>query len=210
VTDTGCGMTEEVKAHLFEPFFTTKGPGVGTGLGMSMVYGMVKQSGGHVEVESQPGAGTSVRIYLPRTDEEPAAERSNGTGGAPWGSETVLLAEDEEGVRALIRQVLQVGGYAVLEARDGADALWLASQHRGPIDLLITDVVMPGLDGRGLAERLAASYTGLRVLYLSGYTDDAVVRRGVLQEKVHFLQKPFSPAALARKVREVLDGPPHH
>jgi PAS domain S-box-containing protein len=205
VTDTGCGMTEEVKAHLFEPFFTTKGPGEGTGLGLSTVYGIVKQGGGHVEVESQPGSGTTVRVYLPRTAGAAAAEKPNGDGTSPRGNETVLLAEDEDGVRALVRQVLQAGGYTVLEAQDGAEALWLAGRHRGPVDLLITDVVMPGLDGRGLAERLGERYPDLRVLYLSGYTDDAVVRHGVLQEKVHFLQKPFSPGALARKVREVLD-----
>jgi two-component system cell cycle sensor histidine kinase/response regulator CckA len=206
VTDTGCGMTEEVKAHLFEPFFTTKGPGEGTGLGLPTVYGIVKQSGGHVEVESEVGVGTTFRVYLPQAEGTPTEEKPNGEGSPPRGSETVLLAEDEDGVRTLIRQVLQAGGYTVLEARDGADALWLAGRHRGPVDLLITDVVMPGLDGRGLAERLSQRYAGLRVLYLSGYTDDAVVRRGVSQEKVHFLQKPFSPAALARKVREVLDA----
>jgi PAS domain S-box-containing protein len=205
VTDTGCGMTAEVKAHLFEPFFTTKGPGEGTGLGLPTVYGIVKQSGGHIEVESQPGEGTAVRVYLPRADGAPAEERPNGEGPLPRGSETVLLAEDEDGVRALVRQVLQAGGYAVLEARDGAEALGLAEQHRGRVDLLVTDVVMPGLDGRALAERLVGHYPGLKVLYLSGYTDDAVVRHGVRQEKVHFLQKPFSPADLARKVREVLD-----
>jgi PAS domain S-box-containing protein len=206
VTDTGCGMTEEVKAHLFEPFFTTKGPGEGTGLGLPTVYGIVKQSGGHIEVESQPEDGTTVRVYLPRADGTPAEERSNGEGTVPRGSETVLLAEDEDGVRALVRQVLCAQGYAVLEARDGTEALWLAEQHRGRVDLLLTDVVMPGLDGRALAERLGGRYPGLKVLYLSGYTDDAVVRRGVRQERVHFLQKPFSPADLARKVREVLDG----
>jgi PAS domain S-box-containing protein len=207
VTDTGCGMTEEVKAHLFEPFFTTKGPGHGTGLGLPTVYGIVKQGGGHIEVESQPGAGTSVRVFLPRAEGAPAKEEPAGDGPAPRGSETVLLAEDEDGVRALIRQVLRAEGYAVLDARDGAEAIWLAGRHGGGVDLLITDVVMPGLDGRGLAERLGGRYPGLKVLYLSGYTDDAVVRRGVSREEVHFLQKPFSPAALARKVREVLDLP---
>jgi PAS domain S-box-containing protein len=207
VTDTGCGMTEEVKAHLFEPFFTTKRPGEGTGLGLPTVYGIVKQSGGHIEVESQPGAGTTFRVYLPRTNEAPAEEKPEATGPAPRGSETVLLAEDEDGVRALVRQVLRAGGYAVLEAQDGAEALGLAALPVGPIHLLVTDVVMPGLDGRGLAERLAGRHPGLKVLYLSGYTDDEVVRRGVSQEEVHFLQKPFSPAALVRKVREVLDAP---
>jgi two-component system, cell cycle sensor histidine kinase and response regulator CckA len=207
VTDTGCGMTDAVKAHLFEPFFTTKRPGAGTGLGLPTVYGIVKQSSGHIEVESEPGVGTTFRIYLPRTEEAPKEEGKNGVGAVVQGSETVLLAEDEDGVRALIRKVLQAGGYAVLEASDGAQALWLAGKHRGRIDLLITDVVMPGLDGRGLAERLVAVRPGLRVLYLSGYTDDAVVRHGVLKEQVEFLQKPFSPVTLAQKVREVLDQP---
>jgi CheY-like chemotaxis protein len=208
VTDTGCGMTDEVQAHLFEPFFTTKGPGKGTGLGLSTVYGIVKQSGGHIEVESQPGMGTTVRVHLPRGDEAPAEEKPPGDGLPPRGTETVLLAEDEDEVRALVRQVLQGGGYAVLEARDGAEALAVATRYGGPIDLLVTDVVMPGVDGRGLAERLSGRYPRLKVLYLSGYTDDAVVRRGVSQEEAHFLQKPFSPAVLARKVREVLDAPP--
>jgi PAS domain S-box-containing protein len=208
VTDTGCGMTEEVKAHLFEPFFTTKAPGKGTGLGLSTVYGIVKQSGGHIEVESQPGAGTTFRIYLPRAEGPAEAEGPAASQVVPRGHETVLLAEDEQAVRALARQVLLSGGYAVLEAGDGAQALWLAERHRGPIDLLVTDVVMPGLGGRGLAERLGAARPGLKVLYLSGYTDDAVVRHGVSREAVQFLPKPFSAAALAQKVREVLDGPP--
>jgi two-component system, cell cycle sensor histidine kinase and response regulator CckA len=207
VADTGCGMTEEVRRHLFEPFFTTKGPGQGTGLGLSTVYGIVKQAGGHIEVESQPGMGTTVRVYWPRSEEAPAEGKRDEDGRAPRGSETVLLAEDEDEVRALVRQVLMDGGYAVLEARDGAEALWLADRHGKPIDLLVTDVVMPGLDGRGLAERLGRRCPALRVLYLSGHTDDAVVRHGVSRDKAHFLQKPFSPVDLARKVREVLDAP---
>jgi PAS domain S-box-containing protein len=208
VTDTGCGMTDEVKAHLFEPFFTTKGPGRGTGLGLSTVYGIVKQSGGSIEVESQPGAGTTFRVYLPRAEGAAEEERpaDGPTAASPPGHETVLLAEDEAGVRALARQVLQSSGYTVLEARDGTHALLLAEQYRGAIDLLVTDLVMPGLDGRGLAVRLCAARPGLRVLYLSGYTDDAVVRRGVSQDAVYFLAKPFSPAALAQKVREVLNA----
>jgi PAS domain S-box-containing protein len=205
VSDTGCGMTEEVKAHLFEPFFTTKEVGQGTGLGLSTVYGIVKRSGGHIEVESQQGSGTTIRVYLPRVEEAPAPETPNGAGPVPRGSETVLLAEDEGAVRALGREVLRSSGYAVLEASDGTQALWLAGEHCGPIDLLVTDVVMPGLDGRGLAERLQALRPGIKVLYMSGYTDDAVVRHGVSRDEVQFLQKPFSPAALARKVREVLD-----
>ncbi len=205
VTDNGCGMTEEVKAHLFEPFFTTKGVGQGTGLGLSTVYGIVKHSGGHIEVESQAGRGTTFRVYLPRAEDSSQAARPDGAGAVPRGSETILLAEDEDAVRALACQVLRSSGYAVLEASDGAQALWLAGEYREPIDLLVTDVVMPGLDGRGLAERLQALRPGIKALYLSGYTDDAVVRHGVSREEVHFLQKPFSAAGLARKVREVLD-----
>jgi PAS domain S-box-containing protein len=208
VTDTGCGMTGEVKAHLFEPFFTTKAVGKGTGLGLSTAYGIVRQSGGHVEVESQPGAGTTFRIYLPCVEGPAEAVISANPRTAPQGRETVLLAEDEEAVRLLARQVLQSGGYAVLEAGDGARALNLAELHGGPIDLLVTDVVMPGLGGPELAERLCASRPGLRVLYLSGYTDHGVVRDGVSQEAVHFLHKPFTGAALSQKVREVLDSPP--
>jgi PAS domain S-box-containing protein len=168
VTDSGCGMTEEVKAHLFEPFFTTKEVGQGTGLGLCTVYGIVKQSGGHIEVESQPGSGTTFRVYLPPIDESAAPETSNGAGPVLRGSETVLLAEDEGAVRALACQVLWSSGYSVLEAGDGAEALWLAGEHRGPIDLLVTDVVMPDLDGRGLAERLRVLRPDIKVLYPVG------------------------------------------
>jgi PAS domain S-box-containing protein len=205
VADTGHGMTDEVRRHLFEPFFTTKEAGTGTGLGLATVYGIVKQAGGHIEVETGPARGTTFRVYLPRT-EGPAAEEGPSEECPPApGSETVLLAEDEDEVRALARHVLRAGGYAVLEARDGDEALSLAGRHPGRIDLLLTDVVMPGLGGRQLAERLRALHPEARVLYLSGYTEDAVVRHGVSREEVHFLQKPFLPAALARKVREVLD-----
>src|SRR5262249_41140960 len=208
VSDTGRGMTPEVKARIFEPFFTTKGVGQGTGLGLAMVHGFIKQSEGHVEVYSEPGLGTTFNIYLPRVG--PAAQPAKshaGLGTAPRGSETVLLVEDDDGVRALSRFVLQGSGYAVLEAGHGSEALRVAEQHRGAIHLLVTDVVMPGLGGRELAERLTALCPGLRVLFLIGYTEDAVVRRGILREEVHFLQKPFSPLVLAHKVREVLDAP---
>jgi two-component system cell cycle sensor histidine kinase/response regulator CckA len=208
VTDTGSGMTPAVKARVFEPFFTTKEPGKGTGLGLATVYGIVQQSGGHVAVYSEVGVGTSVKVYLPRV--ESAAGGSKVLPGLlvpPRGTETVLLVEDEAGVRALTRHVLAGCGYAVLEAADGAEAVRLAAGHGGPIHLLVTDVVMPGTGGRAVAEQVAASHPRVRVLYMSGYTDDAVVRHGVLQEGVNFLQKPFSPAALAFKVREVLDAP---
>jgi two-component system, cell cycle sensor histidine kinase and response regulator CckA len=206
VSDTGHGMTEGVKARIFEPFFTTKGVGKGTGLGLAMVYGIVKQAGGHVEVYSEVGVGTTFKLYLPLAEEEARPSRPSSTPGlARGGSETVLLAEDEDAVRALTRTVLQGKGYSVLEAADGEGALRVAAAHAGPIHLLVSDVVMPGLGGRGLAERVLALRPGLRVLYLSGYTDDAVVRHGVLHENVNFLQKPFAVAALAQKVREVLD-----
>jgi CheY-like chemotaxis protein len=206
VRDTGEGMTEEVKAHLFEPFFTTKGPGKGTGLGLATVYGIVQQAGGYVYAESEPGRGTTMKVYLPRVEAAaPLRKSQQGLARAPGGGETILLAEDEESVRRLAVQVLQSKGYRVLEACDGEEATWVAERHVGDLHMLVTDVVMPRLGGRELAERLAAERPGLRVLYLSGYADDAVVRHGVLEEEMAFLEKPFSPEALARKVREVLD-----
>lgn len=208
VKDTGCGMTAEVKAHIFEPFFTTKGPGKGTGLGLATIYGVVEQSGGRIEVESEPGRGSCFRIYLPRAGVlRPTLPSHNGTRPAAEGSETVLVVEDEDSVRSLTTLVLRQAGYQVLEACDGTSALHTAAGHEGVIDLLVTDVVMPGLGGRVVAEKLLQERPDLRVLYLSGYTDDAVVREGVLHDRVNFLPKPFSPAALAQKVREVLDAP---
>jgi two-component system cell cycle sensor histidine kinase/response regulator CckA len=207
VTDTGNGMDEATRAHIFEPFFTTKGPGQGTGLGLSTVFGIVKQSEGHVEVYSEPGQGTTFKIYLPQV--QPAGNAPPAPPidfKAPTGTETVLLAEDEEGVRALAHLALQSNGYTVLEARDGDEARTLSDRHAGPIHLLVTDVVMPKVSGRQLADSLTARFPELKVLYLSGYTDDAIVRHGVLQEGKKFLQKPFTPIALARKVREILDG----
>jgi PAS domain S-box-containing protein len=206
VSDTGHGMTPEVQARIFEPFFTTKEKGRGTGLGLSMVFGIVKQSGGFLEVYSEPDVGTVFKVYLPRVEEPVSTGRSHqGIRTAVRGSETVLLAEDEDAVRTLTRIILTGNGYKVLEARDGSEAIRIAREHRGRIHLLISDVVMPGLGGRELSERLVALHPEMKVLFLSGYTDDAVVRHGVLQEKVNFLQKPFSTVALAQKVREVLD-----
>jgi PAS domain S-box-containing protein len=208
VSDTGCGMSAAVRAKIFEPFFTTKGPGKGTGLGLATVYGIVKQSGGHVGVYSEVGVGTTFKVYLPRTEQGAGESRSpSGLRTPPRGTETVLVVEDDAAVRGLTRHILQLAGYAVLEAAGGDEALLVATGHTGRIHLLVTDVVMPGLGGRAAAERLAERRPGLRVLFVSGYTDDAVVRHGVLHDKVNFLQKPFTPAALAWKVREVLDQP---
>ncbi len=207
VSDSGIGMDEETQAHAFEPFFTTKPRGQGTGLGLAMVYGTVKQSGGFIWVYSEPGHGATFKIYLPRVD----APVESATPPAPVerpprGSETVLLAEDEPAVRAIAQQVLERQGYTVLAAPSGADALALAAQHGVTIHLLLTDVVMPGMSGRDLADRLTAQRPGIRVLYISGYTDNAIVRHGMLEPGLAYLQKPFRPDALVRKVREVLDA----
>jgi CheY-like chemotaxis protein len=206
VRDTGCGMDAATRARIFEPFFTTKGE-KGTGLGLATVYGVVKQSGGHITVESEVGHGTTFHIYLPRLTEAAPARRSQHAGPElPRGTEAVLLVEDEDEVRALTRLVLEGCGYRVLEARHGAEALQISERHPERIDLLLTDVVMPGLGGREVADRLTAQRPGLKVLFLSGYTDDSVVRHGVREDTVHFLQKPFTAVSLTRKMREVLDG----
>jgi len=205
VTDTGTGMTEEVKRRVFEPFFTTKGARKGTGLGLAVVHGIVKQSNGTIEVDSEPGVGTSFKIYLPRVEQAaPTGKSWPGLGPAPRGTETLLLVEDEDAVRALTSFTLRQCGYTVLEASHGEDAIRIATNHQATIHLLVTDVVMPGMGGRVLAERLLGLHPEMKVLYLSGYTDDAVVRHGILHEEVDFLQKPFSPNALAHKVRAVL------
>jgi PAS domain S-box-containing protein len=208
VTDNGAGMDEQTQAHLFEPFFTTKGPDKGTGLGLSTVHGIVQQSGGSVAVTSQVGRGTTFKVYLPVAEDGlgPAPEPSPETPLAR-GTETILLVEDARAVRALAGRVLAAAGYSVLEAGDGAAAEVLAARHDGPIHLLLTDVVMPGLSGSQLAQRIAALRPRIRVLYMSGYTDDAIVHMDVLAKGIPFLEKPFAPEALTRKVREVLDAP---
>jgi len=207
VSDTGCGMEPELQTRVFEPFFSTKGQGKGTGLGLSTVYGIVKQSDGYIFLYSEPGCGSTFKIYLPRV-EEAAVEAETGMlpDGLPQGTETVLLVEDEPGVRALVRDTLRIHGYTVLEARHGIEALLTAKQHTGPIHLLMTDVVMPQMSGREVADRLFVTRSDLRVLFMSGYTENAIVHHGVLHPGTAFLQKPFSPEALARKVREVLDA----
>ncbi|HEY6158645.1 MAG TPA: response regulator [Gemmatimonadales bacterium] len=208
VSDTGTGMDPETKGRIFEPFFTTKEKGKGTGLGLATVYGVVKQSGGYIWVYSEPGQGTAFKIYLPRVREAPGPARPGPAPAAPLrGSETLLLVEDDEMVRHLVSRMLKSRGYTVLAASDGTHALRQLESHRGAIDLLITDVVMPGMSGREVAQRVAALQPQAKVLYLSGYTDDAIVRHGMLEPGIAFLQKPFSADVLARKVREVLDAP---
>jgi PAS domain S-box-containing protein len=204
VSDTGPGMDAATRAQIFEPFFTTKEHG--TGLGLATVYGIVKQSGGSIEVYSEPGRGTTFKLYFPRTDGDAPAREQRAGAWAPGGSETVLVAEDEPRLRNLAVEILRRCGYEVLEAADGDEALRVCEGHKGPIHLVVTDVVMPKRSGRELAEQLALARPRTKVLYMSGYTDDAIVRHGVLEEGVPFIGKPFSPDALARKVRDVLDG----
>jgi PAS domain S-box-containing protein len=209
VSDTGCGMDAETQARIFEPFFTTKGPGRGTGLGLATVYGVVKQSGGYIWVYSELQHGTTFKVYLPRVAASAEKLVAEKRPAAPSpGTETILFVEDEDNVRELVSEYLKARGYTVIEAPDGIKALELAKQHSGAIQLLITDVVMPKLSGRELATKITASRENLKVLYISGYTDDSIFRHGVLEGGMSFLQKPFNLKALAEKVREVLDGVP--
>jgi CheY-like chemotaxis protein len=203
VTDTGMGMDAATQARIFEPFFTTKDVGKGTGLGLATVQGIVQQSGGFIWVYSEPDHGTVFKIYLPRVDEAPSEEAVTNADDVR-GTETILIAEDVPAVRAVTREMLTRYGYHVLEAADGLTALQVAADYTDTIHLLLTDVVMPDLNGRDLAERFRTLRPAMKVVFMSGYTDDAVVRHGILQEGIAYLQKPFTPVSLAKKVRVVL------
>ncbi len=210
VTDTGAGMDEETRNRIFEPFFTTKVAGKGTGLGMATVYGIVKQSGGSIWVYSEAGQGTTFKIYLP--EEGAPAQLAQPSqimvdmSGKSGAGETVLLVEDEEPVRRIAERILSEEGYRVLAAADGEEAIHIANQAPGKIQLLLTDVMMPNMKGSELAVKVSERNPGLRVLYMSGYTDDAIVRHWLLKPDTQFIGKPFNSAALRRKVREVLDA----
>jgi len=207
VSDTGTGMDANTRARIFEPFFTTKPKDKGTGLGLSTVYGIVKQSGGFINVESVPGQGATFKVYLPRVEAPLDTDQSETPPTSiPHGSETVLIAEDEPGVLTLVCETLRTHGYTVLEARNGKEALAISQRYQGPIHLLLTDVVMPQMNGREVSERLLVTRPDVKVLYMSGYTDDAVLRHGVVANGVDFLPKPFTAGAVASTVRKMLDG----
>jgi CheY-like chemotaxis protein len=206
VTDNGTGMSADTRSHLFEPFFTTKEVGKGTGLGLATVYGIVKQSGGYIAVDSELGSGTIVRIFLPVVAERVPPPEPPAPVKEWRGTETLLLVEDEDGVRTFARRALEDSGYRVLMASSGTDAIKLARGFDGRIHLLLTDVVMPGLSGRELAEQLVSDRPDVRVIFTSGYTDDETVRHGVREAETAFLQKPFTPEQLGRRIREVLDA----
>ncbi|HPM78621.1 MAG TPA: response regulator, partial [bacterium] len=208
VGDTGCGMNEEVKRHLFEPFFTTKPLGHGTGLGLATIYGAIKQAGGNIEVYSEENVGTAFKIYLPCLGgrSRTAAQTKAASSEMPAGHETIMLVEDDNLVRGLAHKVLVRLGYHVLVADHGLAALELAKGYLEKIDLLLTDVVMPGMNGQQLAEKLLLIHPEMKVVFTSGYTEDAIVHHGVLNEGLHFIGKPYSPQSLAQKIRNVLDG----
>jgi CheY-like chemotaxis protein len=205
ISDNGKGMSPEVREKIFEPFFSTKEKGKGTGLGLSTVYGIVKQSGGNIWVYSEPEKGTTFKIYFPRVDEplEAFKERLE-SGDFPRGSETILVVEDGEEVRKFTVQILEKQGYRVLEAPNGEEAFVLFQNYKEPIHLVLTDVVMPGMSGRELADALLNLHPELKVIYMSGYTDNSIVHHGILEKGIHYIQKPFTIERLARKIREVL------
>jgi two-component system cell cycle sensor histidine kinase/response regulator CckA len=206
VSDTGVGMDKETQRRIFEPFFTTKEVGKGTGLGLSTIYGIIKQSNGHIWVYSEPGHGTTFKIYLPRIQKNSGPAQASSTDEKPIrGTETILVVEDEDTIRELAEEILQTCGYMVLTAHNGQEALTICEDHCGAIDLLLTDVIMPRMNGRDLAERLIRRWPKIKVLYVSGYTDDFVVHRGELDEGTAFLQKPFSAKTLTEKIRCILD-----
>jgi CheY-like chemotaxis protein len=207
VKDSGSGMSEALQSHIFEPFFTTKELGKGTGLGLSTVYGIVKQSNGYIWVESRPGQGTTFKIFLPRQEGEAESDLKPERGKVSLrGKETILLAEDNELVRGLTRSVLEHFGYQVLETEDGEGAGRMSKGYEGPIHLLLTDVVMPGISGRVLAEQIQLSRPGIKILFMSGYSEEAVLLQGMQNLGAHFLQKPFTPEELGLRVREILDS----
>jgi hypothetical protein len=208
ISDTGAGMDEATREQIFEPLFTTKGPGKGTGFGLSTVYGIVEQSGGSIVVCSEVGSGTTFRIYLPRVEQPVRENRPARTVVASRGTETILIVEDEEALRSLINRALSLAGYVVIEAGNGDEALLQVERHNGPIQMILTDVVMPKMSGPELAQRVGKIDPWMKVLYMSGFTDDPIVRQGVHDENTHFIGKPFAVSELTRKVREVLDW--HH
>ena len=207
VTDTGVGMDAETRARVFEPFFTTKGLGSGTGLGLATVYGIVKQSDGFVFVTSEPGRGATFEIFLPGVEEEVDGRAEPPQSPPLSGEETILLVEDEDVIRELVREILEAYGYSVLEATQGEEAIAICRGHDGPIDLLLTDTVMPRMGGRELAERIRNERPQTRILFMSGYTQVSFDGQGGLPAGVAFIQKPFSPSALAARARDVLDEP---
>jgi two-component system sensor histidine kinase EvgS len=206
VRDTGIGMDAEVRSHIFEPFFTTKQLGKGTGLGLATVYGIVEQNGGRIAVESATGQGTTFRVYLPESERQASQQDDARDAAERSGSETILLVEDDDDVRQLVHCLLEAGGYRVIAARHAGEALVISERHSAPIHLLLTDVVMPEMSGRELAERLVPQRPGMRVLFVSGHTGDSVLKLGVMHDGVDFLQKPFTSAELAQRVRAILDG----
>jgi signal transduction histidine kinase/TusA-related sulfurtransferase len=205
ISDTGIGMDEETRSRIFDPFFTTKEKGKGTGLGLSTVYGIVKQSEGYIWAYSEPGQGTTFKVCLPKVEKDVVLVEK-ATIDTMEGSETVLVVEDDDSVRKMTRKILQRFGYEVLDARDGEEALKVIKEYEGPIQLMLTDVVMPGMSGRDLSDSMQALRPEVKVIYMSGYTDDAIGHHGVIDPGVNFIEKPFTPESIARKVREVLEA----